>query len=126
MRMKLCWLLLGVMVGLVAVVVSPLREVLHVRGDLSNYVTPLGILGVPLVILSNITRMGRLLRIVLITTGVSAMGWPISLYMGDLLSRWFPSEPVTYILVFYVLPTTFIVGVVGATAIGIKQLFFSK
>jgi len=126
MRMKLCWLLLGVMVGLVAVVVSPLREVLHVRGDLSNYVTPLGILGVPLVILSNITRMGRLLRIVLITTGVSAMGWPISLYMHDLLSRWFPSEPVTYILVFYVLPTTFIAGVVGATAIGIKQLLFSR
>ena len=121
-----CWVLLGSMVGLVLIVISPLRLLLNIRGDLSNYVIHLGVLGVPLVILSILTRMSRMLRIFLITAGASALGWSISLYLHDLLIRFFPTEPVTYVLVFFVLPVTFLVGVLGAIAIGIKQLIFSR
>ena len=67
-----------------------------------------------------------MLRIFLITAGASALGWSISLYLHDLLIRFFPTEPVTYVLVFFVLPVTFLVGVLGAIAIGIKQLIFSR
>lgn len=121
-RMLVCWILLGLMVGLVLIVISPLKDLLKVRGDLSNYVIHLGVLGMPLVILTIITRMSRVLRSFLITAGASALGWPISLYLNYLLSSFFPDEPVTYILVFFVLPITFVVGVFGAIIVGIKQL----
>ena len=121
-----CWLLLGIMAGLVLVVVSPLRNLLQIQGDLSNYVIHLAVLGVPLVILAIITRMSRVLRSFLIIAGASASGWLISLNLHDLLAHFFPTEPVTYILVFFVLPVTFLIGVLGATVIGIKQLFTSK
>ena len=122
-RTIVCWLLLAMIAGLVLVLVSPLRYVLHVQGDLSNYVIHLAVMGVPLITLAILTRMSRVLRIFLITTGVSASGWFISLSLHALLSRFFPTEPVTYILVFFVLPVTFLIGVFGATAMGIKQLF---
>ena len=123
--MIVCWVLLGIMVGLVLIVVSPLRELLQIHGDLSDYVIHLGVLGVSLVILAIMTRMSRVLRSFLITAGASALGWPISLYLHDLLIRFFPSEPVTYVLVFFVLPVTFLAGVLGAIVIGIKQLVSS-
>ena len=124
--MIVCWLLLGSMAGLVLILVSPLRGLLQIHGDLSNYVTHLAVLGVPLVILAIITKMSSMLRIFLITAGASASGWLISLNLHDLLALFFPTEPVTYILVFFVLPVTFLIGVLGATVIGIKQLFTSK
>ena len=84
-RIIVCWVLLGIMAGLVLVIVTPLRELLHIPGDLSNYVIHLGVLGVSLVILAIITRMSRVLRSFMITAGASALGWPISLYIHDLL-----------------------------------------
>ena len=125
-RIIVCWVLLGIMAGLVLIVVSPLRDILQIQGDLSNYVIHLAVLGVPLVILAMITIMSRVLRSFLITAGTSASGWFISLRLHDLLTPFFPTEPVTYILVFFVLPVTFLVGVLGATAIGIKQLVSSR
>jgi hypothetical protein len=124
--MIVCWVLFGIMVGLVVLVVSPLRGLLHIRGDLSNYVVHLGVLGALLLILSIITRMSIILKSFLIVTGASALGWPLSLYLHDLLIHFFPTEPVTYILVFFVLPATFLVGVLGTIVVGIKQLASSK
>lgn len=121
-----CWVLLGAMVCLIALVVSPLRDVLNISGDLSNAALPLGIMGMLLVILSLVTKMSRLLRSFLIAAGVSAFGWPFSLYLHNLLSRFFPTEPVTYLLVFYILPVTFIIGTIGAIVIGIQPLVSRK
>jgi hypothetical protein len=121
-----CWVLLGIMAGLVLSVVSPLRELLHIPGDLSNYVTPLGVLGALLVVLATITKMSRVLRSFLITAGASAFGWPISLYIHDLLFPLFPTEGVTYVMVFFILPITFLIGVIGAIAIGIKLFISSR
>ena len=121
-----CWVLPGLMVGLVFIVVSPLRELLQIPGDLSNYVVHLGVLGVSLVILAILTRMSRVLRIFMITAGASALGWPISLYINDLIFPLFPTEGVTYVLVFFVLPVTFLAGVLGAIIAGIKQLVSSS
>jgi hypothetical protein len=125
-RLIVCWVLLVIMAGLVVIVVSPLRDILQIQGDLSNYVIHLGALGVSLVTFSIITRMSGMLRSFLITAGASGSGWLISLYLHELLSHFFPTEPVTYILVFFIIPVTFLVGVLGATAIGIKQLVSSR
>ena len=120
-RIVVCWVLLGSMAGLMLVVVSPLRELLHVPGDLSNYVVQIGALGVSLVILAILTKISRVLRNFMITAGASALGWPVSLYIHDLIATRYPTEGVTYVLVFFILPVTFLVGVVGAIAIGIRQ-----
>ena len=125
-RMIICWALLGIMVGLVLIVVSPLMELLQIPGDLRDYVIYPGVLGGALVILAIITRMSGLLRGFLITAGASALGWPISLYLHNLLFRFFPTEPVTFILFFFILPVTFLIGVLGAIVIGIKQLVSSR
>jgi hypothetical protein len=125
-RMIVCWILLGLMVGLVVAVVSPLGGLLGMRADFSNYVLPLGVLGGLLVILTILTKTSKMLKSFLITAGVSALGWPISLYLHSLLIQALPTEPVTYVLVFYVLPVTFVVGVLGAIATGIKQLVSSR
>ena len=121
-----CWVLLGLMVGLMVTIVSPLSELLHIPKDLSNYVIHLGMLGGSLIILALITRMSRLLKISMITTGASALGWPISVYIHDLIFPIFPNEGVTFILVFIILPMTFLSGVLGAIAIGINQLVSPK
>jgi hypothetical protein len=114
------------MAGLVLVVVSPLRELLHVPGDLSDYVIQLGALGVSLVVLAIITRMSKVLRNFMITAGASALGWPVSLYIHDLLFPLFPTEGVTYVLVFFILPVTFLAGVIGAIVTGIKLRVSSR
>ena len=125
-RMLVCWILLGIMAGLIIVVVSPLRELLQIPGDLSNYVIHLGVLGVLLLIMVILTKMTMWLRIFMITAGTSALGWPISLYIHDLISPLFPDEGFTYLLVFFILPVTFLIGVSGSIVIGIKQLVSSK
>ena len=122
----ICWVLLGAMAGLVLIVVSPLRGLLGIQGDLSNYTIHLMLLGIPLVMLAIITKISRALKTFLITAGGSASGWFISLYLHDLMYSFFPTEPVTYILVFFVIPVTFLVGVLGATVIGIKQIISSR
>ena len=125
-RIIICWILLGILAGLLLILVSPLRELLHIRGDLSDYVIHPGALGALLVLFTIISRTSRLLKSFLITAGASAVGWPISLYLHDILFRFFPTEPITYILVFFVLPMTFLVGVLGAIIIGIKQSLSAK
>jgi hypothetical protein len=124
--MLVCWVLLGIMAATVFAVVSPLREPLHIPGDLSNYVTPLGVLGVLLVILAAITKMSRLLKTFLIVAGASAFGWPLSLFVHALLSSAFPTEGITYVMVFFIFPVTFLIGVIGSVVIGVKRLMYSR
>jgi hypothetical protein len=126
MMKKLCWVLFAVLVGLFLIAVSPIKNYLHLNGDFSAFVTCLGGVGLLLVISSLLARVGKWLKIFLLITGASAAGWPLSLYLHEFLFRFFPTEPVTYILVFFVLPVTFLAGAVGTIAIGIKQLLSSR
>ena len=57
--MIVSWVLLGIMAGFVLIVISPIRSLLHIHGDLSNYAIYLGVLGVLLMISAIITIMGR-------------------------------------------------------------------
>ena len=123
MLMKICWGVFGVLLGFFIVVASPIREFVHLPGDLSNFVVPLGVLGMALIILVAITRMSLVLKCFLLATGVSAAGWPISLFLHSVLFQFFPTEPFTYILLFFVCIPAFIIGAIGAIIFGIKQLF---
>ena len=98
--MKVCWGVFGVLVGLFVVAV-----------------TPLGVL----LILAAVTRIRMLLKSFLLGTGASAVGWPVSLYLHGVLIRFFPTEPFTYILFFFVFMSAFIIGAVGTILIGVRQ-----
>ncbi len=121
MRLKFCWLIFAILVALFIVAISPLHTVLHLGGDFRSFVLPLGIVGVVLLVLVFLTKMSKWLRFCFILTGTSALGWQVSLFAHDLLIKKFPNEPVTYVLVFFVLPVTFIVGVIGTIITGIWQ-----
>jgi hypothetical protein len=123
MLMKICWCVFGVLLGLFIVTVSPLREFVHLQGDFRDFVVPLGVLGTSLIILVAITRMSLVLKCFLFTMGVSAAGWPITLFLHSVLIHFFPTEPFTYILFFFVYTPAFIIGAIGAIIFGIKQLF---
>jgi len=103
----------AILVALFVVAISPLHTLLRLGGDFRSFVLPLGIVGVVLLVLVFLTKMSKWLRFFFILTGASAIGWQVSLFAHDLLIKRFPSEPVTYVLVFFVLPVTFIVGVIG-------------
>ena len=121
MRLKFCWLMFALLVAIVIVAISPIHTLLRLGGDFRSFVLPLGIVGAVLLVLVVPTKMSKWLRFFFILTGTSAIGWQVSLFAHDLLIKIFPTEPVTYVLVFFVLPVTFIVGVVGTIIIGIWQ-----
>jgi hypothetical protein len=78
------------------------------------------------VMLTAINRTSKLLKVFLIMAGASAFGLPVNLYLHDLLIRFFPSEPFTFIMVFIILPIIFLAGVAGAIVIGVKQVVKSS
>ena len=71
MRMKVCWGVFGVLVGLFVVAVTPLGGLIHLHGDFRDFVVPLGLLGVVLLILAAVTRIRMLLKSFLLGTGAS-------------------------------------------------------
>ena len=121
MRLKFCWLMFALLVAIGIVAISPIHTLLRLGGDFRSFVLPLGIVGAVLLVLAVLTKMSKWLRFFFILTGASALGWQVSLFAHNLLFKTFPTEPVTYVLVFFVLPVTFIVGVVGTIIIGIWQ-----
>jgi len=121
MRLKLCWLMFALLVALFIVAISPMHKLMRLGGDFSSFVLPLGIVGVVLLVTVALTKMSGWLRFVFILTGASALGWQFSLFAHDLLIKIFPTEPVTYVLVFFVLPVSFIFGVIGTIVTGIWQ-----
>lgn len=122
MRLKLCWLLFAVLVALFFVA-APLNSLLRIGGDFRSFLLPIGILGALLVFVVALAKTGRWLKFFFILTGASALGWPISLWLHNILINAFPTEPVTYVLVFYILPVTFVTGVVGTIITGIVRGF---
>jgi hypothetical protein len=122
MRMKVCWGVLGVLVGLFVLIVTPLGRLIHLDGDFKSFVVPLGILGAALIVMVAVTRMNVVLKSFLGATGTAAIGWPVSLYLHSTLIRFFPTEPFTYILFFFIFTPVFIIGAAGTVIIGIRQL----
>ena len=121
MRMKICWGVFGVLVGLFVVAVTPLGGLIHLHGDFRDFVVPLGLLGVVLLIMAAVTRIRMPLKSFLLGTGASAVGWPVSLYLHSILIRFFPMEPFTYVLFFFVFTPAFVISATGAIVIGVKQ-----
>jgi len=120
------WLSFALLVGFLAVLISPLGRLLHIPGDLSTYLVPIGLLGLLVATLAVVGRTSRWSRIFLITAGASAVGWPVSMLLNRVLSNFFPGEGVTYVLVFYIIPVVFLIGAAGGTAIGLKQLVWRR
>ena len=117
MRLKLSWLLFACLLALI-IVALPLRGLLRLGGDITSFLPVLGILGAMLVVFAAIAKMGRWLRFFFILTGASALGWPVSLWLHNILIKVWSTEPVTYVLVFYILPLTFVTGVMGTIITG--------
>jgi len=113
--------LFAILVTLAIVAILPLHTLLHLGGDLRSFIPVLGIVGTVLLVLAALTKMSKWLRFFFILTGASALGWQVSLFAHELLIKIFPTEPVTHVLVFFILPVTFIVGVAGAIVTGIWQ-----
>jgi membrane protein DedA with SNARE-associated domain len=78
------------------------------------------------VILSAILHANALLRIFLIAAGVSAIGWPSSLFLHGYLFQYFPTEPVTYVLFFYIFPLSFVISTIGSFIVGLLLFFRRK
>ena len=104
---------------------TPLGGLIHLHGYFRDFVVPLGLLGVVLLILAAVTRIRMPLKSFLFGIGTSAVGWPVSLYLHIVLIRFFPTEPFTYIMFFFIFTPAFIIGATGTIIIGIKQLVSS-
>ncbi|MDO8715832.1 MAG: hypothetical protein Q7J73_03370 [Dehalococcoidales bacterium] len=126
MGIKLCRVVFGVLLGLFLVAVTPMAGLLQLHGDFRNFVLPFGVLGAALITLALKTKMGVMLKVFLLGNGISATGWLVSLYLHGLLTQFFPTEPVTYILFFYVFTPAFIVSSAGVLIIGIRHMLSSN
>jgi hypothetical protein len=119
--LSLCWLLFCLVAALFMFAALPIHTLFHLEGEFLSFVLPLGVVGLLLLMTASWTAMSKWLRFFFILTGASALGWPIGLYAHNLvLFRHFPNEPVTYVLVFFILPVTFIAGIIGTIVVGIR------
>ena len=87
---------------------------------------PLIVFGSALVILAAMLHTNVVLKIFLIAAGASAIGWPSSLFLHSFLFQYFPTEPVTYVLFFYVFPLTFAISTIGSLIAGLLLFFRRK
>ena len=122
MRLKVSWLLFACLLALI-IFALPLRNLLHLGGDIRSFLFPLGILGALLVVFAVLAKTGRWLRFFFMLVGLSAFGLPADLLLHELLFKIWPTEPVTYVLLFYILPLTFVIGVFGTIITGLSRLF---
>jgi hypothetical protein len=120
MRLIFSWLFFVFLLALI-IVALPLRNLLHLGGDIGSFLFTLGILGALLVIVAAGAKTGRWLRFFFILTGASALGWPVGLWLHNILIKVWSTEPITYVLVFYILPLTFVTGVLGTVITGIAR-----
>jgi hypothetical protein len=119
------WTAFAVLIGLFAVELTPLRNLFSRRFETTPGI-PLILAGIVLVVLVLRARMNTILKSFLIAAGASAIGWPGSLFLHSFLYRYFPTEPVTYILFFFVFPGLFVIGSIGALATGFLLLYERK
>jgi hypothetical protein len=119
--LSLCWLLFYLLAALFIFAVSPLHTLFHLEGEFLSFALPIGVVGLLLLIFALKATMSTWLRFFFILTGASGLGWPVGLYVHNLLLfSLFPAEPVTYVLVFFVLPVTFLAGIIETLVVGIR------
>ena len=100
-----------------------LPRLLRMGGDSGTFTFFLGMIGVLLAISAARIKAARGLRFFFMLTGLSAFGLPADLFLHDQMVKIWPSEPATYILLFYILPFTFLIGVLGIIVTGLTRLF---
>ena len=122
--LKVCWVILA---GLILILIFPLTlfGVYSGRFELFPGI-PLIVLGTALVILAAMLHTNAILKIFLIAAGASAIGWPSSLFLHSFLFQYFPTEPVTYVLFFFVFPLTFAISTIGSLITGLLLFFHRK
>lgn len=124
--MKICWILFGILVAVYIIGVTVPARFLHFNNDFRSSATLLGIIGAALLILAAGTQVISLLKSLFIITGAAAVGWPVSLLLHRLLYSFFPTEPVTYVLFFFICTPVFVLGAIGTVIIGIRQLVMNR
>ena len=122
--LKVCWVILAGLILLLILQLPPFW-VLSGRFELFPGI-PLIVLGSALVILAAMLNTNIILKIFLIAAGASAIGWPSSLFLHSFLFQYFPFEPVTYVLFFFVFPLTFAIGTIGSLITGLLLFFHRK
>jgi hypothetical protein len=121
---KVCWAILA---GLVLLLIIPLTPLGQYSGRFELFPgIPLIAFGIALVIMAAIQKTNTILKFFLIATGASAIGWPSSLFLHSFLFQYFPTEPVTYVLFFYVFPMTFVISTIGSLITGLFLVFHRK
>jgi hypothetical protein len=115
---RICWVVFAVIVVLFIFSLTPLRDRLSGSFEIFPGI-PFILLGIALIVIAIASKMHIILKVFLIVTGASAIGWPGSLFLHNFLYQYFPTEPVTYILFFMVFPVTFIIGGAGSIVTGL-------
>ena len=121
---KVCWAILA---GLILLLIVPLTPFGAHSGRFELFPgIPLIGFGSALVILAAMLHTNVVLKIFLIAAGASAIGWPSSLFLHSFLFQYFPTEPVTYVLFFFVFPLTFTISTIGSLIAGLLLFFRRK
>jgi hypothetical protein len=122
------WALLGVIVGIIAVIVSTrFIPPLFVERFVVPAVLTLGVvflgLGVTLVILAVKAKVGGMLKKFLLLTGASIVGFLISGILHNVISGLTNfEEPVFFIIAIIVCPIGFLVGAIGSIVLTVKRV----
>jgi hypothetical protein len=122
---RVCWAVFAILLALLIFALTPLRDRFSGRFELFPGI-PLILFGISLVILTVRLRTKTVLKVFMIATGASAIGWPSSLFLHSFLYRYYPTEPITYVLFFFVFPFTFAIGVLGSISTGLISVFHHK
>lgn len=123
MREKLRWVMFGALVGLFVAIATPLRElsIFNMKGGLMAFPgIALALLGVALIILTVKEKMRGMQKRFFLLTGASAVGMPASLLLHSVIYHFYPQEPFTYVMFFFVCPTAFLAGAVATIVLAIR------
>jgi len=126
MRLKICWIVFGILIAFFIISITVSGRFLHFTADFRDSTIFLGMIGAVLIILAAGTRVIAVLKSLFILTGAAAAGWPVALLLHRILYNIFPTEPVTYIIFFFICTPVFILGAIGTIAIGIRQLVMTR
>ena len=129
MKGKLVWSIFWALVAMVVVIagVFIIPSFVPAFRDLFKWLLGISgaaffLLGVALIVLTVREKAQGILKIFLILTGASTVGWPVSVLLHNVVSGLFNIEvPVFFIMALFVCPTGFLVGAVGTIVLAIKH-----